>query len=397
MSPDKKSFCYAPWHSAYLDPKGEYRACCISHEPLGYPEKGTNFDEIFNGQKLKEIRRLFLDGAIPLSCRSCYQQEQYDFKSVRQYFTELIEEKKEITDYTELSDGESLERLDLCLSNICNLACEYCEPMNSSKRQKLIKEYHETDPEFYNKAWLKNFGITDRDYSHLQPMVTYSKGLKAIDFKGGEPLLAKAHLDVLKALQNKAPEITLNYFTNGSIYNPEIIDLWRSFKCVKVFFSIDAVGELFHYIRAGDYSLEKHVEPNMRKYAESLDNIKLSVHNTLSVFNVMRLSEFFQWWRGLYQQYNCTLSLGMVSGPDFMSLNALPFKLKKKAIENIDNVELDLDDHFHKKFSDIKNTISSSKFNQKSLRDLIYHCKISERNKSNQFINLVPEFQEYWS
>ena len=63
--------------------------------------------------------------------------------------------------------------------------------------------------------------------------------------------LIKRHFDILQTLVDKgrAKDISISYNTNGSIYPKDYIDLWKQFKSVQVFFSVDGVGERFNYIR----------------------------------------------------------------------------------------------------------------------------------------------------
>jgi molybdenum cofactor biosynthesis enzyme MoaA len=74
----------------------------------------------------------------------------------------------------------------------------------------------------------------------LLPTITYLK------FTGGEPMLIKAHWDLLEyaVKHDYAKNITLNYSTNATVYpKPRIVDTWASFETVEVALSLDSINK----------------------------------------------------------------------------------------------------------------------------------------------------------
>jgi len=152
-------------------------------------------------------------------------------------------------------------RLEIQIDRDCNGACLICGPWNSNTWEK------------YN-AKINNIPIgqiTDTDVDTLSQINKLKKILSLnqytdIRFLGGEPLRNNHHVKLLNEVTH--PEnITLNYITNGS-YRPslELLEFWRSFKQVKIQFSIDGTGEHFNYLR---WPLQWHqVEDNIRYIIE---------------------------------------------------------------------------------------------------------------------------------
>lgn len=104
----------------------------------------------------------------------------------------------------------------------------------------------ETALEFNRKGlWPRKNELFWNELSDILPSIT------KIEFFGGEPLLIEQHYKILEECVEKdlAKNIEVCYNTNGSIYPEQYIDLYKNFKNVHFFFSIDAIGEQFDYIR----------------------------------------------------------------------------------------------------------------------------------------------------
>lgn len=102
----------------------------------------------------------------------------------------LIDNFNRIHDYVRIS-----------LIDKCNLTCIYCNPVNSSKH-------------FYRKNEL----LTDAEIIRLINILVRNLGVKKIRFTGGEPLIRKDILHILKnisELKNDFP-LSLGITTNGT-------------------------------------------------------------------------------------------------------------------------------------------------------------------------------------
>ena len=98
LSLQKKPFCYAPFGSLYFYQNGDVVACCQNRmNVLGkYPENSVK--EIWQGDKIKELRRYMLDQDLSKGCFSCDPNGtdsklylQYDFMNTTyKVFTKVI-------------------------------------------------------------------------------------------------------------------------------------------------------------------------------------------------------------------------------------------------------------------------------------------------------------------
>ena len=126
----------------------------------------------------------------------------------------------------DVTDTE-LAWIDFRFSNLCNYKCISCGPHLSSK-------------------W-DNGTVTRPNVDIISEVKPHLSQIEAIYFGGGEPLLMREHIDVLKALINlNKRDVHLSYNTNLSHLNYEgesFLEFWRGFKNVEVWVSLDGHGE----------------------------------------------------------------------------------------------------------------------------------------------------------
>jgi len=62
--------CKHPWENVLIDLNGNVRLCCHSNQVLGNLNY-FGFEEIWNGDVIRKIRRRFLNGKLPEGCLNC--------------------------------------------------------------------------------------------------------------------------------------------------------------------------------------------------------------------------------------------------------------------------------------------------------------------------------------
>lgn len=67
----KEIYCNYPWNSCTILNNGNVHPCCMTGPKIGNLDN-EDFDKIWNGEKVKKIRTLFLERKIPEKCKSCY-------------------------------------------------------------------------------------------------------------------------------------------------------------------------------------------------------------------------------------------------------------------------------------------------------------------------------------
>ena len=78
-----ETFCMLPWLHLHAYPDGRAYPCCFAFDP--YPVGDLNkqsLKEVFNGEKMKEMRLKMLNNKKSRECIKCYDQEKSGFNSM---------------------------------------------------------------------------------------------------------------------------------------------------------------------------------------------------------------------------------------------------------------------------------------------------------------------------
>ena len=121
--------------------------------------------------------------------------------------------------------------------------------------------------------------------------------LRRVHFNGGEPFMSNDHIHLLQKVihEGDPSKCQISYNTNGT-YLPsnEVIELWKQFELVKIYFSIDAVEEQFEYIRFP--GVWAKIESNMTWWKNLIDPcVILEFNVTVGVQNILYLPQLINW------------------------------------------------------------------------------------------------------
>lgn len=350
-----KNLCLMPWlHMATLS-SGDVKLCCIAKNNSKLNLNNESIVEIWNSEYYKNTRKSMLAGERISTCDTCWKEEDLGIKSHRNIANQIYIKKAGIENIQQVlsstKDDGSLEitppTLDLRLGNVCNLECIMCHPNDSSKWVKRafhLAENLETEIKF---QWKYKSAINTSNYdwfkedSFWNSFKSIAPNLMHITFGGGEPLYVKEHKKIIKFLVDHgySKKIEMLYHTNGTIYDPEIVELWKKFSSIKIMLSIDGYGEVNDYIRRP--SVWKEIENNLRHYDNTKDNIIVSINTTVQIANIQRLTEFASWL--LAQNFKKVgkssdggiFFASLLHYPPYLSIQALPQVMKKEITDQI--------------------------------------------------------------
>jgi radical SAM protein with 4Fe4S-binding SPASM domain len=284
----KPYFCILPWVHVAVMPNGSTYSCCLSDfkQPLGNINT-TDLNEVWNGEKIKQLRVALNNGEKVSPCEYCYKREALGQKSLRQTSNEEWSNTFERINQMK-EDGSLIKHnpiyLDLRFSNICNFKCRTCGPDFSSAwygDYKKIKSQDfpvvQIDPQKKELLW--------------KQLISFLPNLKKIYFAGGEPLIQEDHYRLLKELIKLGKtDIRLEYNTNLSVlefHNNSVLELWNHFKDVHVNASLDGIGTHGEYIRHGlDW---ERFKTNRKLIKDKTPHVSFTVCWTLSVFNIFHI------------------------------------------------------------------------------------------------------------
>jgi organic radical activating enzyme len=232
-----------------------------------------NGKDIVNGHTLSKMRKEAINGKVPELCRVCVDQENLGIESPRMRSIKNFNNKGIIKEHIDASD---VEELYLKFSNLCNFKCVMCSGGSShliAKEKWNGKSLIEIN-EFYEEQLLE--------------LLPNMKNLRSIQITGGEPLLHKSkNINIL----NKLPKtVKIQYRSNGSVYDKDIVKLLKKFNNPELLLSIDGYKDILHYQRPN--SNWTQIEENLKKYKN--EDVRLINTLTSTCFNFCHLPNFIE-------------------------------------------------------------------------------------------------------
>lgn len=363
-----KTFCILPWVHLATYTDGSGLLCCIAKQG---DKETTNLNsntvgEVRNSEYFKQARKTMLAGGEYDACSACYKEESAGLRSHRlhenrfwrdtlgqEHIDNLVENTK-----VDGSIDNDVYTVDFRLGNTCNLQCIMCRPQDSSKWYKeatILAGSLKTGARYEWQAKEK----VDRDkfewYKNpefLQSFYAASGELRQMIFAGGEPLLIKEHKDIIKELVKRgvAKNIKVNYHTNGTIYDSELIELWKNFKRVDLFISLDGIERINNYVRYP--ALHKTVEVNLKKFNDNApDNMHFKILCTVQALNIYYLPEFVEWLLSLNlpriakiqdsKDLTDIIHTGILHYPQYLSPKIFPERMKRNITRKLQSYKIE--------------------------------------------------------
>jgi len=344
-------FCVLPWISLETSPIGTVRPCCLAEEEI-VDDIGRKFDlntaefsTIQDSQYMLNLRREFLQGKKPKTCRKCWKEERAGRTSKRMHTLDRL--KHMIPDRPWTEDARPLMFLDLKLGNICNLKCRICGSWSSSTfatEELTFLEPHEDRKTNHHYFMLKQGAWPRENKLFWQEIDRIVDQLRYIEFTGGEPFMIQEHFDMLQGLVDRgiAGNIEIHYNTNGTQWPERAEQIWQNFKLVEIAFSIDDVGARFEYQRTN--AVWNEVQNNLQRFKEMRarnTNIQLQVCSTVNIFNVYYLEDLAQW---INQQQFDFVYWNMMHEAYYFSISTLPEQVKQAVADKLRSAKVSAHD-----------------------------------------------------
>ena len=281
MSKEYRNWCPEIYRSVFIDSHNDTHVriapCCQAHSKI---EAVDDFD-FESSAYLNDLRKQFDLNQQPGACSACWNVEKYGHKSRRQSAIEFFQDSK--PDYE-----VKLQGIDHSATWACNLACIMCGPYNSSlwaTEKKL------------NKSDLTQLGRSFQKNNNILNKLNLTQ-VKKIHFNGGEPMLNNDQTNLLIKLEQQGvlENLFISYNTNGTVMpSKKIMELWSQARLVKLFFSIDATGDAFEYIRwPGNW---QQTSRNILEMKNNLpDNVMFGFNVTVGSYNLMELPDLYDWF-----------------------------------------------------------------------------------------------------
>lgn len=339
-----------------IQQNGDFRLCCqCVHPPFGKLDmriQDHSINDARNSKVHQRIRSQMLAGEEPIECKLCWDEERHGLNSKRLHMLNhySIDKIKQTTSgYIDVHEFP-LVYFDLRFGNLCNMKCRSCGPGDSSLWYEDVEAINPPNYiafDFYlskhyqlkkiNNVWtLKDddfLWYENEDFWRI--MQTIVPQIDRLYLTGGEPLINKAQWRLLDLCINLgvSKNIVLEYNTNMSRIPDTAFDTWNHFKEVHIGCSIDAIGNLAHYIRYP--SKWNEIESNIFKLGNSnCHNLVAKFAPTISVFNVIGLLELTDWlYNNPIARIRNVPSFHILEGPEYQNIQILPKETKDWIVE----------------------------------------------------------------
>ena len=301
-----KHFCPMPWTGLMYNFDGKVKNCIRSDTATGLLGniKDAPIEEILLGSINVTKQTNITNNKPAAGCHTCYElehgKEGFDIISDRIFY---IREFKKTSLDTYQPNNFDLQTIDVRWTNLCNFSCVYCGPEFSSKWADELNVRTETPSDKQSADF--------REYIYR-----HAKNLKHVYLAGGEPLLMKENLDLLKEL---TPDVNLRINTNLSKVDTGVFDAVCKFKNVHWTVSAETIEEEFEYIRFGG------------KWSDFLDNLntirkldhKISFNMLWFLLNYDTVFGYVDYLKGL-GFHNNSFVIGALLTPDYLNIRHLP-------------------------------------------------------------------------
>ncbi|MGD9662796.1 MAG: twitch domain-containing radical SAM protein [Porticoccaceae bacterium] len=344
MSAD--TFCPLPWNHLATHPNGTVSLCCKADttglsgfSQTYYPDfkqvwrlSKVGLPTINNSDTFCQTRLDMLAGREPIACRGCFDVERAGGRSKRlaeqAHWPEWTAERAAAETAPNGQIKTQYDFLELRLGNACNLKCATCNPISSNQWQSDYDAIAASLPWVDQKmttstlkvqwSW-PNTAQWVEDPVFWRELYQHSANCKKIYINGGEPMLNLQHIDFLRKFvaDGRSKNVELIYSTNVTAIPKDVMhEVWAEFKVVEINASVDHVGEKNTHIR---YPAPwTKIERTLAELA-AVPNVNLTVIQTISAYNFLRLEEFRNWT----QADGLRWWLNYVDHPDYLSVLAI--------------------------------------------------------------------------
>jgi hypothetical protein len=376
-----KSICAYPWKAAAIRPNGATIPCC-RYPHLTDSDIFVDSPDPRNSVHWRQLREDMLAGKSIDGCKSCYQDEANSLESMRQAsLKEFIPIVNEV---------QPLEKLEVALSNLCNLACAHCSSYFSTK-------WYSED---VRAGKIKKIGVIENNFSFDHWDLSKLTELKII---GGEPFMEqKRFISLLKNLN--LSNISIQICTNGTILpNDELKSLIKSCKNVYLCVSLDGLGTTNDWYRWP--SKFSDIVNNMKIYESWWGSAHINrsmgknvypiVHHVVNAINIFELDKFVDYMSSNFP--NWRIEWDWIRWPHWQELSALPTEVKLNLITKFRHL-----DSCYVKHNFRSNPYKVSIDRLQETANSSWNTLKEEATKLSQernldFLNMVTSYKKYWN
>jgi len=295
--------CALPFVHPFFDVRGYYFPCCNAVNLTDQTKHVSELtaEEWFYSDTMNTLRADMINGVRNELCTHCWKKDDIGISSPRIAANEYWKNKYD-------HNNPVPKFFDLKPSNHCNLACIFCTASSSDKIVKITESLAPDDKPSRWEGAVKTLKQREKDFgiSFDPTVVDYIKrnikDLELLKFTGGEPFLSKDVLEILTLVSDLKPEVEIKITTNGTVITKEFYPILKKMKKTSIKFSIDAVDDLYSYIRFPSKwpQFQKRIENNMKH----LPDVNFNVNCLITNMNLEQIPKIRDWYKDLESKYS---------------------------------------------------------------------------------------------
>jgi len=391
------TFCVYPWINLHTNTDGRCKLCCHVYSE-DYVKMGDrdavlgkdNFDDIWYGNYMSDVRERMLSGRPVKECNRCYEHEEKGLESSRQWANKVYPiSNKEVFDPT---------HLELRLGNHCNLKCNSCWSVSSDQiykeRKKILKE--QTVPKWLSDQWNHEINSVEKfdwQWFETQEFKNFvdrvAPRLKRLYLTGGEPTLIEANKYVLdKIVESGNRDCHVAWTTNMTTWPEGFYDKLDFFNSSEIQMSIDGYGNHNSYIR---YPTDwKKVEENFKKAQKLPNKVELKIYFVYQAWNVFDVKKLVAW---IEQNQNRRVDFVPIflEHPDQLHSCVWPREIKEKVIDDLKTIDTKV--HKDPVSRIINYTLNTNKYNKENLKRMKQFIEITDNFRKYKFNETFPDLK----
>ena len=275
-----KPKCYAPYIGIFYRTNNNRISPCCQYRTTSDPQE---YDYRAAVQDLESQ-------AQTPNCETCWERERYGKTTLRHSFDRYKES------FVQDWDGGFMPvYADIRTSNYCNLQCNMCSPLDSSKIESFIK----TNPKM--QTYFKDVAPGYQNNTVNVPVADLGK-LRVLKVAGGEPTIdpeCNRFLDSFTA-EHDAQQVELWVTTNATRMLPFLRKYKPQFKRLCVTLSLDAVGEILEFIRyPADWQvIQQNIDTAILE--QLCDDMNVNI--VIQPYNLITAEQWLPWFAQFQQR-----------------------------------------------------------------------------------------------
>ena len=307
------TFCSAPWTSLNIDQTGRVFPCMHSGYELGNI-KQIPIQQVLLDDNIKDLKQTIARGEWHEACAWCKRLEDTTGTSGR---TVRHAGQETLAAIDNDLDFFKLEHLVVNWSNLCNLACVYCNNETSTAWQSI------------NKIPINHVKNEHQDLVELAK--TQGHNIQGLSLGGGEPLLQKGLVDFLDYLDPLKVRVMVTTNLSMDITTNPVYQKLKDWPQVDWMISFDnANKDKFEYVRH-NANWEQFVK-NLRQM--KADGEKVIAHPAYSIYCAWNLVEYYDFCAA----ENLDIFWCELNHPAELDVRRHSLQIRQRAIEEIDQV-----------------------------------------------------------